>query len=251
MTVNLRDLARYAASENSLSDDERAALSMDLIAAARQRSGRSCGSCSQCCKTLSIDVPELQKPMDRWCKHCRSDKKGCTIYETRPNICRAFACGWLLNANIDEAWWPARSKIVIHYHRNGPKIVCAFVVDASYPHRWREEPYFSGIKQAALVGLSQSGGGHFLAHVEIGPRKLLILPSREIEVGGQAHTVVQTGPQQWDALVFETPERAQEVITRANAIVNRIATYPADQQDAMIFELNRALVARLGKAGAA
>jgi hypothetical protein len=51
------DLARYATIEN-LPDDARAELSMTLIAAARQRSGRSCGSCSQCCKTLSIDTAE-------------------------------------------------------------------------------------------------------------------------------------------------------------------------------------------------
>ena len=206
MTVNLHDLARYGVIEN-LSDDDRAELSMALIAAARQRSGRSCGSCSQCCKTLSIDAPELKKPMDAWCRHCAPAKGGCRVYSERPNVCKAFACGWLINANIDEAWWPARSKIVIHYHRNGPKIICAFVVDASYPHRWREEPFYSEIKRAAFAGLSQTGAGHFLIHVEIGPRKILILPSREIEVGGQAHTIVQTGPQQWDASVSSRPPR--------------------------------------------
>ena len=88
-----------------------------------------------------------------------------------------------------------------------------------------------------------------IVHVEIGERKLLILPSSKIEVGGQAHTIVQTGSQQWDVLVFETPEKAHEVISTANAIINWIATYPTDQQDTMIFELNRALVARFGKAG--
>ena len=136
--------------------------------------------------------------MDRWCRHCKSDKGGCTIYETRPNICRAFACGWLLNVAIEECGFRRAVKIVIHYHRDGPQIICAFVVDASTPHRWREEPYFSGIKQAALAGLSQTGASRFITHVEIGPRKLLILPSREIEVGSKAHTVVQVSGRQWD-----------------------------------------------------
>jgi uncharacterized protein len=242
--MRLDDLTRLDASK--LTDETAAELSMVLIAAARQRSRRSCGSCSQCCKTLSIDAPELQKPMDRWCEHCAPGKGGCRVYIERPNICKAFACGWLLNANIDEAWWPARSKIVIHYHRIGPEIICSFIVDASYPHRWREEPFYSDIKRAALAGLSQRDAGHFLVHVEIGERKILILPSREIEVGTKAHVIAQTGPQQWDALVFETPERAQEVVIRANAIVNRIATYPAGQQDALLFQLNRELVAKLG-----
>ena len=50
--------------------------------------------------------------------------------------------------------------------------------------------------------------------------------------------------------VFETPEKAQEVITKANVAIDLIAIYPAEQQDAMMFELNRMLVARFGKAGA-
>ena len=72
------------------------------------------------------------------------------------------------------------------------------------------------------------------------------LPAREIEVGGKAHTIVQTGAQQWDVLVFEIPERAQEIITKANVAIDVIATYPAEQQDAMLFQLNRLLVSKFG-----
>ena len=72
-----------------------------------------------------------------------------------------------------------------------------------------------------LPASARTGAGHFLVHVEIGERKILILPSREIEVGGQAHTIVQTGPQQWDVLCFETPEKAHEVITKANVAIDR------------------------------
>ena len=104
--------------------------------------------------------------------------------------------------------------------------------------------------EAALAGLSQRGVGHFLVHVEIGERKILILPSREIDVSSRPHVVVQTGTQLWDVLLFESPVKAGEVISRANVVIDVIATYPADQQDTMMFELNRALVARFGKAGA-
>ena len=244
MTVKPDDLTRLDASK--LTDETAAELSMALIAAARQRSGRSCGSCSQCCKTLSIDAPELKKPMDVWCRHCAPGKGGCRVYSERPNVCKAFACGWLLNANIDEAWWPALSKIVIQYHRNGPKIICSFVVDANHPHRWREEPYFSQIRQAAMTGLSQTSAGHFIVHVEIGERKLLVLPTREVDVSNKAHTIVQVGQWQWDVLCFETPEKAHEVISKANAAIDVIAVYPAEQQDPMLFQLNRMLVAKFG-----
>jgi hypothetical protein len=43
---------------------------------------------------------------------------------------------------------------------------------------------------------------------------------------------------------------AHEVITKGNVAIDFIATYPADQQDTLLFKLNRALVARFGKAGA-
>ncbi len=51
---------------------------------------RSCGDCSACCVTL--DVAELQKPAHQPCKFLR---KGCSIYDARPQVCRAFDCAWL------------------------------------------------------------------------------------------------------------------------------------------------------------
>jgi hypothetical protein len=184
--------------------------------------------------------------MDSWCRHCKPGKGGCSIYSERPNVCKAFGCGWLLNGTIGDEWFPARSKIVIHYHRDGPYTICAFVVDSAYPQRWREQPFYSGIKQAALAGLSQHGAGHFLTRVEIGARKIVVLPDQEVEVGSKPHTIVQVGEQQWDALCFETPEQAAEVTSIANVMIERIAAYPEDQRDTMLFELNRKLAASFG-----
>ena len=54
--------------------------------------GRSCGTCTLCCKLLQ--VPEVEKPLGEWCRHC--DKGvGCTIYAERPQRCRDFFCGYL------------------------------------------------------------------------------------------------------------------------------------------------------------
>lgn len=56
---------------------------------------RTCGSCRVCCRLP--DIPELNKPRDTWCEHAVLDraKPGCGRYETRPEVCRSFECGWL------------------------------------------------------------------------------------------------------------------------------------------------------------
>ncbi len=48
--------------------------------------GRSCGECLLCCKLAKI--VGLDKPDGVWCRHCAPGRGGCTIYETRPPVCR-------------------------------------------------------------------------------------------------------------------------------------------------------------------
>src|SRR5262245_7587478 len=83
---------------------------MDLVAApTTPLPGRSCGGCTLCCKVLG--VPALEKPRGTWCSHCERGT-GCRIYETRPDACRTFLCGWLVNPRFGAEWKPERSKIV-------------------------------------------------------------------------------------------------------------------------------------------
>jgi len=58
-------------------------------------SDRSCGSCRACC-TLP-DIPELNKPINTPCPNVSTDpdRPGCTRYDSRPDVCRGFKCGWL------------------------------------------------------------------------------------------------------------------------------------------------------------
>ena len=72
--------------------------------------GNSCGNCTVCC--MALRVIELDKEAGRYCGHCLRGK-GCGIYETRPEICRAFLCGWMLVPQLDEAWRPDKSGILI------------------------------------------------------------------------------------------------------------------------------------------
>lgn len=53
---------------------------------------RECGDCNICCTYLRIDELPVKKPQDVACSHLC--EKGCGIYETRPNVCRSWYCGW-------------------------------------------------------------------------------------------------------------------------------------------------------------
>ena len=85
------------------------------LEAAIKRTGRSCGTCSLCCKLPEIVV--LNKPTNAWCQHCKPGKGGCGIYQTRPEKCQNFGCGWLTNLSFYDDWFPARAKLYVTYIR--------------------------------------------------------------------------------------------------------------------------------------
>ena len=116
--------------------------------------GRKCGDCSLCC--LLLDVPEADKPKHGWCRHCRPGKGGCSIYATRPNICRRYACMWLISAKLSDAWMPLRSKLVLDMHGPDQELTHPILrvhVHPQFPNRWREPPYHDGIRALAAAGL--------------------------------------------------------------------------------------------------
>jgi hypothetical protein len=143
----------------------------ELIAA----SGRSCGECSLCCKLPRI--PVLNKPAGKWCKHARPGKGGCSIYNDRPDVCRGFACEWLVNKSMGDEWFPAHSKIMFCQSSEN---TYTFHVDASVPNRWREAPYYEQIKHIALVYLVDSP---YLVLVRIAlTPTFLILPDEDKDI---------------------------------------------------------------------
>ncbi|HUZ74544.1 MAG TPA: YkgJ family cysteine cluster protein [Stellaceae bacterium] len=77
------------------------------------KAGRSCGSCSLCCKVFSIDDPPVVKPAGRWCGHCRPGHGGCGIYAARPMTCRTFRCQWLKEDAMPDALRPDRCGFVL------------------------------------------------------------------------------------------------------------------------------------------
>ena len=99
---------------------------------------RECGSCTLCCKIMS--VWEIEKPNGVLCKHVRNHQS-CAIYETRPQSCRTFNCLWLRGVGTD-AMRPDRSRVVMveaddPTDPSAPKGFAA-VLDPTRPLAWRE-----------------------------------------------------------------------------------------------------------------
>lgn len=79
---------------------------------------KSCGACSVCCKELMFEMDGVLKLAGVMCPHA-APPHGCTIHSTRPQVCRAWFCGWHHLPSLGEAWRPDLSEILIFF-RHGP-----------------------------------------------------------------------------------------------------------------------------------
>jgi Fe-S-cluster containining protein len=129
--------------------------------------GRECGSCNLCCDIL--EVTAVEKPMGELCRHWQTGT-GCTIYDRRPQMCRSFSCAWL-QGHLTEEWYPEKSGMVVHFSQDAVNVQ----VDTDYPDRWREEPYFSKLREWSLNGIRATGKPGYATLVIVGADKFLIL----------------------------------------------------------------------------
>jgi hypothetical protein len=147
--------------------------------------GRVCGSCALCCKVLRIE--ELDKPAGGWCSHCTPARDGCLIYHSRPASCRSFQCTWLIDTRLGAEWYPATSKMVLHYDQSERRL--AVHVDPEFPSAWRSEPYYRQLKAwtcAAIEWARTSSPDAWLMApllVYVGDSAMVMLPNRDIELG--------------------------------------------------------------------
>src|SRR5258705_4199365 len=106
-------------------------------------SERRCGECSLCCKLAQVD--ELDKPSGVWCRHCAPGRGGCTIYETRPDVCGNWFCNWIVDSRLGPEWYPLTSKMILfsekaRSRRCGP-------VEPRHADVSRREPYYDHVNQ--------------------------------------------------------------------------------------------------------
>ena len=208
-----------------------------IVEAGKAHSGRACGTCSMCCYALDIETPELSKPANSWCRHCRPGHGGCSIYATRPPVCRAFGCAWLVNEKVADYWFPQRAKIVAHMaHEDEGTLVYAFNVDQRFPNGWREEPYFGDIKRCGVGGLEGSSGFKFQTVVHVGKNKYLILPHREVDIAAKAGVIMQTGPHSFEWVEAKSKQHAKELIKAMTKMVDDLQRNPV-LRDQLVAEL--------------
>jgi hypothetical protein len=137
--------------------------------------GRSCGSCSLCCKVLHI--AELDKPIGKWCGHCRPGN-GCGIHQTRPVSCRGFYCEWMIGKGLGPEWKPDRCKFVLKKTNDGNLTAH---VDPGFPNAWRATPYYQNFKIWAADAAKQTPMR--VISIMVGERVTVVLPDSEVEFG--------------------------------------------------------------------
>lgn len=160
---------------------------------ARLVEGRECGSCTLCCRVLGIG--EILKPPGQTCPDCAVGE-GCTIYDRRPRTCRDFYCGFLLMKDLGEEWRPSQSKLILLFDGEDNRV--RVHVDADHPDAWRREPYYSKLKQWAVIAIPH----RTQIIVRVGDHAFAILPERDIDLGIMGED---------DVIVTEETESAGEV----------------------------------------
>jgi hypothetical protein len=134
--------------------------------------GRSCAGCTLCCKIMGIAA--LEKPPGAWCKHCEP-AGGCRIYDDRPQECRTFFCGYLINGQLGEEWKPSKSRLVLELEGNRIGVH----VDPQRPDAWKREPFYSSLKRWAAAAVQNHG--EIVTY--IGKRVHVIFPDRDVDLG--------------------------------------------------------------------
>lgn len=100
--------------------------------------GRACGECTLCCSVMAIDKPEIQKAAGVRCRYCRG---GCTIYETRPALCREYHCGWRQLPILDDDWRPDRSGVFVEIEVIADETVLNLILVGN-PLKTVRQPWF-------------------------------------------------------------------------------------------------------------
>ena len=135
---------------------------------------RECGTCTLCCKL--IEVTELEKPQNTWCKSCKPGK-GCGSYDTRPSDCRTFYCGWMADGSFDDNWRPDRAKFIMSYEPGTDRMF--IVCETAFPGAWRREPFYARIKSF----LTAPGMERQQVVVQTGRKVTLLARGGEFDLG--------------------------------------------------------------------
>lgn len=158
---------------------------------------RQCGSCTQCCKAMTVGDLEPVKPMHTWCKHCDLGK-GCRIYPDRPTSCKVFECLWLQDTQniLGDDLRPDKTGCVIQPLINGGTIVHC---DPARPTAWRNPKLLNLLRKLAAAGYPVS--------VEAKNRHWIITGTSDWEVPAECKEILDNG-----VVLIRCPDDIEEQI---------------------------------------
>jgi Fe-S-cluster containining protein len=136
--------------------------------------GRSCGTCSLCCKVLPVEA--LSKPAGKWCIHSVPGL-GCAAHADRPQACRQFFCAWRLDSNLGPEWKPEVCRFVLS--ADPAHGALTLMVDPGMPLAWKREPYYARLKQFSEASFRQNRK----LLVNLRGNITVILPDRDVPIG--------------------------------------------------------------------
>lgn len=136
--------------------------------------GRNCGGCTACCSVMAIDKPEIQKEAGVLCRHCEN---GCTIYDTRPALCRDYQCGWRQLSILDESWRPDLSGVFTEIEVIDDETVISLVLIGNPLKTVRQEWFIdfiaTGVRNSVALHLGLLGPkGYQGASVSLNTRQM-------------------------------------------------------------------------------
>lgn len=82
-----------------------------------ETSSRNCGECTVCCSGwLRAEIHGHHMGGGVACHFLK--REGCGIYESRPQVCRDFVCGWLMPGSpFPDHWRPDKIGVIIRADR--------------------------------------------------------------------------------------------------------------------------------------
>lgn len=132
---------------------------------------RQCGPCQACC--VVPEIPELGKKAGERCQHLT--EQGCGIYETRPDVCRAFECGWKVNPRFRADDRPDVVGIMTSgLQHEGLKMNVAHELRPGAFDSWKGERLVKREGSKELLGLRRFGAGTAFHELRLaGPKRLI------------------------------------------------------------------------------
>jgi hypothetical protein len=109
--------------------------------------GRACNGCTKCCTWLSAEAFGFKFGEGLSCTFLNTC--GCSIYESRPDVCKAFQCLWKTDLTIPE-WLKPDLVNVIMIEKQLSKFKYIEIIYADKPN----PKIFDWCREQSALGLS-------------------------------------------------------------------------------------------------